>query len=55
MADDIDKGLSNFERLSAILGKGSLSGSPCTGGICTTTLGDKRCKTCGRYEDEILE
>lgn len=55
MADDIDKGLSNFERLSAILGKRSLSGSPCTGGVCTTTLGDQRCKTCGRYEDEILE
>jgi predicted Fe-S protein YdhL (DUF1289 family) len=55
MTDDIDKGLSDFERLSAILGKRSLSGSPCTGGVCTTTLGDQRCKTCGRYEDEILE
>jgi predicted Fe-S protein YdhL (DUF1289 family) len=55
MSDDIDKSLSNFERLSAILGKGSLSGSPCTGGICTTTLGDTRCKTCGRFDNEILE
>ena len=55
MSDDIEKGLTNFDRLSTILGKGSLAGSPCTGGVCTTTLGDIRCKTCGRFEDEILE
>lgn len=41
------------ERLSSILGEGSLADSPCNGGVCSTTLGDITCKTCGRHEDEI--
>jgi len=51
----LEKSLSRSERLSSVLGEGSLSGSPCNGGVCSTTLGDVRCKTCGRSEDEILQ
>ena len=55
MDTNLDKGLSSSERLSSVLGEGSLSGSPCNGNVCSTTLGDTRCKTCGRQEDEIRE
>lgn len=51
----LEKGLSVSERLSSVLGESSLSGSPCNGGVCSTTIGDIRCKTCGRHEDEILQ
>ena len=53
MNANLDKSLSGSERLSSVLGEGSLSGTPCNGGVCSTTLGDTRCKTCGRHEDEI--
>jgi len=53
MDDKLEKSLSHSERLSSILGEGSLSGSPCNGGVCSTMIGDTRCKTCGRHEDEI--
>lgn len=53
MNANLDKSLSGSERLSSVLGEGSLSGIPCNGGVCSTTLGDIRCKTCGRHEDEV--
>jgi predicted Fe-S protein YdhL (DUF1289 family) len=55
MDTNLDKGLSSSERLSSVLGEGSLSGSPCNGNFCSTTLGDTRCKTCGRHEQEIIK
>jgi len=51
----LEKSLSGSERLSSVLGESSLSGSPCNGRVCSTTIGDIRCKTCGRHEDEIRE
>jgi predicted Fe-S protein YdhL (DUF1289 family) len=51
----LETSLSGSERLSSVLGESSLSGSPCNGGVCSTTLGDIRCKTCGRHEDEIRQ
>jgi len=51
----VEKSLSRSERLSSVLGESSLSGSPCNGKVCSTTLGDVRCKTCGRHEDEIRQ
>jgi len=53
MNANLDKSLSSSERLSSIQGEASLSGSPCNGGVCSTTLGDIRCKTCGRTEEEV--
>lgn len=53
MNANLDKSLSGSERLSSVLGEGSLSGTPCNGGVCSTTLGDIRCKTCGRHEYEV--
>lgn len=55
MNTNLDKGLSSSERLSSVLGEGSLSGSPCNGNVCSSTIGDTRCKTCGRTEEEIRE
>jgi len=55
MDTNLEKGLSSSERLSSVLGEGSLSGSPCNGNFCSTTLGDTRCKTCGRHEKEIIK
>jgi len=55
MDTNLEKGLSSSERLSSVLGEGSLSGSPCNGNFCSTTLGDTRCKTCGRHEQEIIK
>ena len=55
MDTNLEKGLSSSERLSSVLGEGSLSGSPCSGNFCSTTLGDTRCKTCGRHEQEIIK
>ncbi len=55
MNTNLEKGLSSSERLSSVLGEGSLSGSPCNGNFCSTTLGDTRCKTCGRHEQEIIK
>ena len=51
----LETSLSGSERLSSVLGESSLSGSPCNGGVCSTTIGDIRCKTCGRHEDEIRQ
>ena len=47
-----EKSLANSARLSSIQGEASLSGSPCRG-VCTTTYGDFRCKSCGREQEDI--
>jgi len=52
MTANIDKSLSNSERLSSVLGEASLSSTPCRG-VCSTTIGDLRCKSCGRHQEEI--
>ena len=54
MAASLKKSLSNSGRLSSLQGESSLSGSPCRG-ICSTTVGDLRCKSCGRYQREITD
>tara|TARA_B100001287_G_scaffold37936_1_gene27217 strand:+ start:201 stop:686 length:486 start_codon:yes stop_codon:yes gene_type:complete len=54
MKAHLEKGLSNSGRLSSVQGESSLSGSPCRG-VCSTTIGDLRCKSCGRHQKEITE
>lgn len=54
MNADLEKSLSNSGRLSSVQGESSLSGSPCRG-VCSTTYGDLRCRTCGRHQKEITE
>ena len=41
-------------RSKFLTGETSLSGTPCRN-ICSTTLGDTRCKTCGRHQEEITK
>jgi len=36
----------------SLLGEASLSGTPCLG-VCSTTTGDHRCTSCGRWQREI--
>lgn len=45
------KGLPTPGGLS-LLGEASLSGTPCLG-VCSTTIGDHRCSSCGRWQKEI--
>ena len=52
METNSEKSLANSARLSSIQGEASLSGSPCRG-VCTTTYGDLRCKSCGREQEDI--
>ena len=52
METNSEKSLANSARLSSIQGEASLSGSPCRG-VCTTTYGDFRCKSCGREQEDI--
>lgn len=54
MKAHLEKGLSNSGRLSSVQGESSLSGSPCRG-VCSTTIGDLRCKSCGRHQKEITD
>lgn len=54
MTADLKKSLSNSGRLSSVQGESSLSGSPCRG-VCSTTIGDLRCKSCGRHQKEITD
>jgi len=47
-----EKSLPETGGLASVLGEASLSSTPCRG-VCTSTLGDDRCKSCGRFQKEI--
>ena len=49
-----EKSLSNAGGLASVLGEASLSSTPCRG-VCTSTLGDIRCRSCGRWQEDITQ
>ena len=42
------------DRSKFLTGETGLSGTPCRN-VCSTTLGDTRCKSCGRFQEEITK